>query len=61
MSPTAAISALPNPDQAKQIMAAWEHFLRDSEVPTNVVRKVIMHKHGITRPYYENGENITTV
>jgi len=42
-------------------MAAWEHLLRDSEVPTNVARKVIMHKLGITRPYYENGKDITTV
>jgi hypothetical protein len=46
MSPTAAIAALPNPDQAKQIMAAWEHLKRTT-------LQARMHKLGITRQYYE--------
>ena len=54
MSPTAAIAALPNPDQAKQIIAAWEYLKRTT-------LQARMHKLGITRPYYENGKDITTV
>jgi hypothetical protein len=54
MSPTAAIAALPNPDQAKQIIAAWEYLKRTT-------LQARMHKLGITHPYYENGKDITTV
>ena len=43
MSPTAASAAPPNPDQARQILTAWERFLCHSEIPANVVRSVIEH------------------
>ena len=38
MSPTATIA---NPDQTRKIIAAWERFLHESELPAHVVREVI--------------------
>src|SRR6059036_3311237 len=41
MSPNAAFSSSPHPDQEKQVMAAWDRFLRGAELPSNAVRSVI--------------------
>lgn len=43
MSPKVALAAFPNPDQARLVFRAWERFLRDSELPAQVVREVIEH------------------
>src|SRR2546428_4007508 len=41
MEPNAAFSGSPHPDQEKQVMAAWDRFLRGAELPSNAVRSVI--------------------
>src|SRR5882724_8647293 len=39
MEPNA--SGSPHPDQERQVMAAWDRFLRGTELPANAVRSVI--------------------
>src|SRR3989454_5611966 len=41
MEPKAAFSGSPHPDQERQVMAAWDRFLRGTEMPPNAVRSVI--------------------
>src|SRR5438093_5513908 len=41
MEPKAAFSGSPHPDQERQVMAAWDRFLRGTEVPPDAVRSVI--------------------
>ena len=41
MSRNAAFSSSPHPDQDKQVMAAWDRFLRGAELPSDAVRSVI--------------------
>src|SRR6266852_3048661 len=41
MEPNEALSPTPHPDQERQVMAAWDRFLRGTEVPHDVVRSVI--------------------
>src|SRR5256885_4991776 len=36
-----ALSGSPHPDQERQVMAAWDRFLRGTELPPNAVRSVI--------------------
>src|SRR5438445_13850263 len=36
-----AFSGSPHPGQEQQIMAAWDRFLRQAELPPNVIRGVI--------------------
>src|SRR5437773_11394035 len=36
-----AVSSFPHPDEEKQVMAAWDRFLRGAEMPSNAVRSVI--------------------
>jgi len=43
MDPSEALSSSPHPDQEKQVMAAWDRFLRGVELPPNAVRSVIEH------------------
>jgi len=35
------VSGFPHPDEEKQVMAAWDRFLRGAEMPSNAVRSVI--------------------
>jgi transcriptional regulator of acetoin/glycerol metabolism len=41
MHPNERFSGCPPPNQARQVMAAWDRFLRGAEVPPNAVRSVI--------------------
>src|SRR3989442_12229005 len=41
MEPNVTFSGSPHPDQEKQVMAAWDRFLRGTELPPNAVRSVI--------------------
>src|SRR5439155_7231272 len=41
MEPNVTFSGSPHPDQEKQVMAAWDRFLRGTEMPPNAVRSVI--------------------
>src|SRR2546429_9172946 len=36
-----AVSGFPHPDEEKQVMAAWDRFLRGAELPSSAVRSVI--------------------
>src|SRR2546421_684613 len=35
------VSGFPHPDEEKQVMAAWDRFLRGAELPSSAVRSVI--------------------
>src|SRR2546422_9225741 len=35
------VSGFPHPDEEKQVMAAWDRFLRGAELPSDAVRSVI--------------------
>src|SRR5207244_5074867 len=35
------VSGFPHPDEEKQVMAAWDQFLRGAELPSSAVRSVI--------------------
>ena len=41
MEPNATFSGSPHPDQERQVMAAWDRFLRGTELPPDAVRSVI--------------------
>src|SRR5258705_4738279 len=41
MEPNVTLSGSPHPDQERQVMAAWDRFLRGTELPANAVRSVI--------------------
>src|SRR3989454_2844757 len=41
MEPNVTFSGSPHPDQEKQVMAAWDRFLRGTDLPPNAVRSVI--------------------
>src|SRR6267143_461790 len=41
MDPNEGFSDCPHPEQARQVMVAWDRFLRGADVPPNVVRNVI--------------------
>lgn len=41
MTPREAFSTFPYPDQERQVMAAWERFLRGRDLPPDAVRDVI--------------------
>jgi hypothetical protein len=41
MTPKEAFSTFPHPDQERQVMAAWERFLRGRDLPPDAVRDVI--------------------
>src|SRR3989442_5168604 len=41
MEPNVTFSGSPHPDQERQVMAAWDRFLRGTELPPNAVRSVI--------------------
>ena len=41
MTPKETFSTFPHPDQERRVMAAWERFLRDRELPPHAVRDVI--------------------
>jgi len=41
MTPKEALSTFPHPDQERQVMGAWEQFLRGRDLPPHAVRDVI--------------------
>src|SRR5437899_1118703 len=41
MEPKATFSGSPHPDQERQVTAAWDRFLRGTDLPPNAVRSVI--------------------
>ena len=39
MPTNVALVDFPNPDQSRQVIAAWDRLLRDNDLPANLVRE----------------------